>query len=141
MIKINLVDLIRDQNYAEEALYEAEHKQGLWGDEYSIDATKQELKEIEDDRLATIEHAKQRLRPRKLTDVHLPQIPMVMLDMTNMSENCEEYLGDLVPDRLYYCLGECAQAPGHVIILDSVTEKVSSGHHASRFIIVSVDNA
>ena len=138
MIKINLVDLIKDQNYAEESLYYAENKK----DKFDISTYKTEFKqEIEEDRLVTIEYAKQRLRPRKLYEIHLPQIPMVMLDMTNMSENCEEYLGDLVPDRLYYCLGECAQAPGHVIILDSVTEKVSSGHHASRFIIVPVNDA
>lgn len=135
MIKINLEDLIKDQEYADNNLFDAENKSGLYDKSKEFFENEEEY---EQSRIEIIQESKERLRPRSLTEIHLPQIILVRLDM-NSKENSSEYIKPFEKDKTYVCLGEIAQMPGHVVVMDYQNGEIYSGYHSTRFEIIPVN--
>jgi hypothetical protein len=124
MIKVNLKDLLEDQEMADTELYDAENNQGLW------DSTSYEFNE--QDRLDKISECQDRLKPVELDRVHLPQLPLVRAKENDLPFNTNE---------TYVCLGEIAQMPGHVVVFDHKTGQIYSGYHSDRFEIIPASEA
>jgi hypothetical protein len=124
VIKYNLVDLVEHQRQVESVLWDAERKQGIW--EYS--------KNSEQDRLDEIANFKEKLKPVNLIEIHLPQLPLV-----KVAENASGY--GLKKGDVYVVLGEIAQMPGHVVVLNHNTGEVKSGYHTENFEIIPVNEA
>ena len=142
MIKIKFEDLIEDQRFAESGLWDAEHEVGPWQVLKDDAESEEELEAYNNDRKESIEEYKERLKPQNLSLVHLPQLPLVRLD-PNAPENGPDYQQYNVfdPKKTYLCLGEIAQMPGHVVILDYRTGQIFSGYHTERFEIIPVSEA
>lgn len=67
-----------------------------------------------------IETYRRYLVPSKLSDINLPQIPLVKVtdEIENLPKNLEKFIG-----KHFALIGEVAQMPGYVMILEFVSGK------------------
>lgn len=178
MIKLNLIDVVQDQRYAEEGKWDLENEAGMWqylresneeeissircenlkspgvevrigegpSDRDLTDDQKNRINKIQNEydksRFDSLQEYQERLKPIPLGRIHLPQLPFVRLDPNdpeNQPEHMKKYNQPFDAKKTYICLGEIAQMPGHVVVLDYITGEIYSGYHTERFEIIPVN--
>lgn len=80
-------------------------------DDPTIQFSKKDIKRIDE-----LNRIKDNLCPISLSEISLPQIPYVRVKKSYFERIYNKDPDDLDADETYICLGEIAQAPGHVVL-------------------------